>query len=580
MGIVDDDVERVRAAASIVDIVGQEVQLRRVGRAWVGLCPFHPEKSPSFNVRESTGRYRCFGCGASGDVITFVRERQQLDFVGAVEHLAGKVGIQLTYTTGGEGRERSHRKELVDAMRKAVAWYHQRLLTGADAGPARKYLRSRGIDGDVVRAFQIGWAPDDWDLMARTGGVQADALRETGLAFTNKRNRLQDTFRARILFPIFTDAGDPVAFGGRILPGSADPAKYKNSPETPIYAKSKMLYGLNWAKADIVAADQVIVCEGYTDVIGFHRAGLPRAVATCGTALTEDHVRLLTRFAKRVVLAFDADNAGQAAADRFYEWEKKYDIAVQVLQMPSGKDPADVASTAPQLLHDAVRDAQPFLGFRVQRVLRAGKPTTPEARARTAELAMSVVNEHPDTNVRSIYAGQVAAHVGLPAADLVALAKRGGTKVRVAAPAERKRPRESAEIVALSLLLHRWDEIAELLIEPLFADDVNLAAFRALGEANGDLVKALEVAEPEARDLLERLAVSDIEAEPATEARNLVAAATRREIDRIVADRDFAASGQLGYAKQLAEQLHDEQSGPAAAEQLLSWLLRRNEERA
>src|SRR5262249_401302 len=157
------------------------------------------------------------------------------------------------------------------------------------ARPAREYLRQRGLSGDVARTFRLGWAPDDWDVMSRGLGVPADVLRDTGLAFSNKAGRLQDSFRARVLCPIFTDSGDPVAFGGRILAGSTDAAKYKNSPETVIYAKSRTLYGLNWAKADIVAHNQVIVCEGYTDVIGFHRAGVKRAVATCGTALTEQH---------------------------------------------------------------------------------------------------------------------------------------------------------------------------------------------------------------------------------------------------------------------------------------------------
>ena len=162
-------------------------------------------------------------------------------------------------------------------------------------------------------------------------------LQDIGLAFRNKRNKMQDSFRARVMFPIFSESGEALAFGGRILPGSDDPAKYKNSAETAIYSKSKTLYGLNWAKADIAKADQVVVCEGYTDVIGFHRAGVPRAVATCGTALTEEHVRLLKRYASKVVLAFDADAAGQGAAERFYEWEQKHAVEVSVARAAAGE---------------------------------------------------------------------------------------------------------------------------------------------------------------------------------------------------------------------------------------------------
>ena len=214
--------------------------------------------------------------------------------------------------------------------------------------------RSRGLSGDVARTFKLGWAPDDWDALARHAGVDGELLRATGLAFHNRRNRMQDALRGRVLFPIFSDAGEAVAIGGRILPGSDDPAKYKNSPETPIYAKSKTLYGLNWAKADIATADQVVVCEGYTDVIGFHRVGVRRAVATCGTAFTEDHVRLLKRYASRVVLAFDADAAGQGAAERFYEWEQKYQVQVSVARLPGGEDPGDLVQRDPEALAAAV----------------------------------------------------------------------------------------------------------------------------------------------------------------------------------------------------------------------------------
>ncbi|MCO5332366.1 MAG: DNA primase, partial [Ilumatobacteraceae bacterium] len=353
MAIHEDDLERLRATVVLSDVVQGYVALRRVGRNWVGLCPFHAERTGSFNVRDETGRYRCFGCGAAGDVFKFVQEIEHVDFVTAVESLAAKAGIQLRYTSGGEGRDRQRRKQLIEAMHKAVDWYHERLLTGPDARAARDYLRRRGLAGDVARQFKLGYAPDDWDALCRDLGMPAEVLRDTGLGFTNKAGRMQDSFRARVMFPIFTDSGDPVAFGGRILPGSTDPAKYKNSSETPIYAKSKTLYGLNWAKAEIVTADQVIVCEGYTDVIGFHRSGLARAVATCGTALTEDHVRLMKRFASEVVLAFDADAAGQGAAQKFYEWEDKYQVRVRVAHFPDGKDPGDLAVSDPDALRHA-----------------------------------------------------------------------------------------------------------------------------------------------------------------------------------------------------------------------------------
>ncbi|MEX0846337.1 MAG: DNA primase [Ilumatobacteraceae bacterium] len=582
MAIVDDDLERLRATVSIADVVQQYVALKRVGRNWVGLCPFHGERSPSFNVREEMGRYRCFGCGAAGDVFTFVQEIEHVDFVTAVEQLAAKVGIQLNYTTGGESKERQRRKKLVEAMALAVDWYHERLLNSPDARQARDYLRRRGLAGDVARNFKLGWAPDDWDQLSSglaKAGLSSEVLREVGLGFTNKAGRMQDAFRGRVMFPIYTENGDPVAFGGRILPGSTDPAKYKNSSETPIYAKSKTLYGLNWAKADIVATDQVIVCEGYTDVIGFHRAGFRRAVATCGTALTEEHVRMMKRFASRVVLAFDADKAGQGAAERFYEWEEKYQVQVNVARFPDGKDPGELSVTDPDALRAAVDDAVPFLGFRLQRVLDGRPARSPEEKARMADQAMMVVNEHPNVNVRKLYAGQVATRVGLPVNDLVRVAERGGTaRVRIA-PSRQIGAPENAEFVAVSLLLQRWNDVADWLVEPLFADDVARRAFVALAETGGSLSLALDAADPEAREMLERAAVADLDADPFVEACNLIAAAVRRELSRSTGVLGDEAIRAITEARQQLELLDSPGTAQDAAGVLLGWLEERGEER-
>lgn len=587
MAIHEEDIERVRSGVSIVDVVQQYVALRKTGRNWVGLCPFHAEKSGSFNVREETARYKCFGCQAGGDVFKFVQEIEHVDFVAAVEKLASRAGITLRYTTGGEGRDRSRRKQLVLALEAAVDWYHQRLLESPDARAARDYLRSRGLAGDVARSFRIGWAPDDWDLLSRElrdRGFAPDVLHDTGLAFNNRSGRLQDSFRARVMFPIFTDTGDPVAFGGRILPGSTDPAKYKNSPETKVYMKSKTLYGLNWAKNDIVAQDQVIICEGYTDVIGFHRSGVTRAVATCGTALTEEHVRILKRFANRVVLAFDADAAGQGAAEKFYEWERKYQVQVSVARFPDGKDPGDLASSDPGALAVAIEEAMPFLGFRIDRVVAGAPLRSPEDRARVAARALEVINEHPDVNVRKLYAGEVAVRIGIPVADLARQAetRRSApsvepTDVRIAPV-----PEFNAEFAAVALLIQRWDDIAPWLIEDLFASEASRRAFMALAaaseaEAASVLDAALTAADPEVVELLERAAVADIEVAPSSVAFDLIAVAVRRRLaqrtrvsdpDEIRADRE---------ARQRLEELDAERTAQAAAEALLWWLAERSQ---
>ena len=229
----------------------------------------------------------------------------------------------------------------------------------------------------------------------RGAGIGEDMLVGAGLAYRSQADRLIDSFRARLLFPIFDVAGRPVGLGGRVLPGASGP-KYKNTQSTPLYDKSRVLYGLNWAKGAIVERSQVVVCEGYTDVIGLHRAGVTEAVATCGTALAEGHVRLLTGFSRRIVLAYDADAAGRGAAERFYEWERRFEADISVVALPAGTDPADLAQTDPERLRQAVVDARPYLGFRLDRLFVQADLRNPEGRARAAETALGLISEHPD----------------------------------------------------------------------------------------------------------------------------------------------------------------------------------------
>ncbi len=582
MGIADDDIDKIRSTVSIVDTVQNYVALKKRGRNWVGLCPFHAEKSGSFNVSEEMAFFKCFGCDKGGDIFTFIQEIEHTDFPGAVELLAGKAGISLNYTSTGQSKERAQRKKLTAAMGDAVEWYHERLLKDPDARAARDYLRARGLGGDIARQFKLGWAPDDWDRLSRELGHSADVLHSVGLAFRNRRNRMQDAFRARVMFPILSESGEALAFGGRILPGSDDPAKYKNSSETPIYTKSRTLYGLNWAKADASKVDQIVVCEGYTDVIGFHQAGVPRAVATCGTALTEEHVRLLKRYASRVVLSFDADAAGQGAAERFYEWEEKHQVEVSVARLPAGKDPGDLARSDPAALAAAVDDPVPFLRFRLNRETSRLPRDSAEHKVRYANRALEVVNEHPNPDVRAIYAGEIAAHVGLSVEEFTRRAReRKQRPIEVPTHSRRRAPMENAEFAALVLLVQSWDSIAEWLIEALFEDDANRMAFLALAEA-GNLTAALEIAAPDARDVLERAAMADLELDAGVEARSLIAAATRRElkqrawmVDAASLEEDRAANLDL---RALVETDRDRALG--AAESLLGWLHRRTEERS
>jgi DNA primase len=607
MAIPDEDVAQVRSATDIVALIGEFTPLKRVGRRWVGLCPFHSEKSGSFSVNGEEGLYYCFGCQASGDAITFLRNIEALDFVEAVERLAARAGIAVRHDAGGKDHfDREGRQALMDVMTKAVAFYHDELLSKPAGKRARQYLRSRGYDGEVVRQFNLGWAPESGSALVRALTGPSDLLVKAGLAHEGSHG-LRDAFRGRVIFPIFDPAGKAIALGGRILPGTAQGAgpKYRNSPETPVYSKRRTLYGLNWAKQAAVHSGEVIVCEGYTDVIGFFTAGLPRAVATCGTALTEDHFRLLGRFSKRVVLAFDADAAGQSAAARFYEWERRHELEVAVASLPPGSDPADLARTDPEVLRAAVVEARTFLGFRVDRALAGSEALPAEGRARAAEAALEMIAEHPNELVRDQYLVSVADRTRLDLEHLRPrlenLVKEGpkpkpadGTRKgrgdrssggrngseaggRSGAPSHDEEPawepdgdlawdsqpderppgrrnsrsgtsgrRSSGERAgrdALALAVHEPESVAGRLDECLFADQVQQAAFRSLLSAT-NLHEAIETSDDDAADLLRQLAVTEPDADPTQTMIALTRAAARVALTEIEADaRQAEATG-------------------------------------
>ncbi len=622
----------MRAATDLVALVSEHAALRQQGRRWVGLCPFHNEKTPSFSVNAEQGFYYCFGCHASGDAISFVREVDHVDFVDAVRFLADRAGVVLHESSEASG-DRKRLAELYDAVARAVQWYHERLLSAPDAGRARDYLRSRGYDGAVVRRFSLGWAPDGWDTLCQALRLPERVAVDSGLGFVNRAGRLQDAFRSRVLFPILDPSGRPVAIGGRVLPGAgagtgrAEP-KYKNSPETAIYVKRRTLYALNWAKHDIVATGEIVVCEGYTDVIGCFQAGLPRAVATCGTALAEEHFRLLRNFGRRIVLAYDADQAGQSAIARVYEWERRHEVDVRVAALPDGADPADLARRDPDGLREAVAAAAPLLAFRVDRILRAQDLSTVEGRARAAEAAIGAVAEHPDNLVRDQYVMRVAdvtrveperlrerlaqgrdraappgaggrtdgprrdaGHAGRAGrpGEAVTGALRAGPSGRASgAPGgtAARRPHGSRPgLEALRLAVHRPELVADRLEEVLFPDDLQRRAFRVLA-STPTLQDAVAQAEPDVADLLRRLAVEEpilpevLHTDPADP---VVVLLVREGCRRALADRQ--AEGRLGHTalatlaeetvmvRRALEDLDDPVRRRDAADRLVAWLI-------
>ena len=598
MGILADDVARVREATDIVQLISATVALRKAGRRWQGLCPFHTEKTPSFSVNAEEGLYYCFGCRASGDAITFVRETEGLDFPASVELLAARANITLRYDSAGEAAQSGRRKKLTEAVEAAVEWYHERLLQHPDAGAARGYLRSRGLSGDEVRAFRLGWAPDAWDALSRALRKQApaDVLIDAGLAYRNSRGGLTDNFRRRVLFPVFDVRGDPVGFGGRILPGGDGPAgpKYKNTPESALYAKSRLLYGLNWAKDAIVRAGEegdvgeVIVCEGYTDVIGLRAAGLPQAVATCGTALTEHHVKTLSRFTKRIVLAFDADAAGSTAAERIYQWESDYALDVHVADLPEGSDPDDLARSSPDDLRRRVDEAEQFLRYRLQRTLARANMSTAQGRVRAADAALAVLDEHPSELVRDQFLMEVADRCALQPDRLretvtrfrdARRAGRGGAArsggeeaggVTVTGPAD---PTIGEQ--ALLLRIHASQEVPAWVTAGLFDSEVHRRIFAALSDG-ASLQDLHDVAEGEAAAVLARLAAWEPPENAAAVIGRLVYDAAAGRIAAM--PRTFRTTGDTELARRWAEaqltrdELRAGDWSPAVAERLVRLL--------
>jgi DNA primase len=422
-----DDIDKVRERTDLAELAAEVTKVKRSGRSVMAVCPFHQEKTPSLSIDPGRGLFHCFGCGKSGDVFGWVQETQGVDFVGALELLARRAGVALTEDPEARKR-RGQREQLIAAVAAAVDFYHERLRSGDDAGEARSYLRGRGYDGDVVSQFQLGYSPSEWNELAdhlKAAGVREDTMVTAGLASRSRTGRLVDRFRGRIMFPIYDLRGDPVGFGARLLEG--DGPKYLNSPETPIYHKSRLLYALNWSKSAIVRTGEAVVVEGYTDVIAFHIAGNPVAVATCGTALGEEHLDLLRRFTERVVLSFDADEAGAGAALRGFEKAIPGDLDLRVAALPEGRDPADIVMTGEtEALRKAVADSIPLLQFRLEQDLSRFDLHEAEARARAVRAVAPLIAQHPDPVVRHEYA--------------VMLSKRTGVDLDVVERAIRRRP--------------------------------------------------------------------------------------------------------------------------------------------
>ena len=371
--VTPESIERVRQAADMVEIVSAHTELRRRGTRWLGLCPFHDERTPSFSVNQIDKVYHCFGCGVGGDLFSFLEEKEGLDFRDAVEQLADRYNVELEFEQGGPDDERRRTRErLLELLAKTSTFYARYLWDSGEAASARSYLEKRGLGREVLEEFGVGYAPSAWDrvlMSARQAGFSEQELQASGLSQKGRQGGIYDRFRGRIMFPLRDARGRVLGFGARATRDNQQP-KYVNSSEGPVYRKGRQLFGLDLARTHIAKAGSVLVVEGYTDVLALHQAGFRNSVASMGTALTEEQLGELARLAREVVLAFDADRSGQEAMLRAQNAAAGRGVVLKVVRLPDDKDPCDLLVEAgPDSFKTRAGDAIPILEFQVEKAL-------------------------------------------------------------------------------------------------------------------------------------------------------------------------------------------------------------------
>jgi DNA primase len=435
--IRDEDIAAIRDRVSIDEVIGDQVALRSAGAGRMkGLCPFHDEKTPSFTVNTALGFYKCFGCGVSGDIITFVRETEHLDFADACEVLARRAGIELRREQGGSGPQQSgQRQRLLDAHSAAAAYFVAQLAS-PEAEIGRRFLRERGFDSAAWAHFGVGYAPNGWDhtLKAlRAKGFTDAELIAGGLVSQGQRGPI-DRFRGRLVWPIRDRKGDVIGFGARRLHDDDNGPKYLNTPETPLYRKSQVLYGVDLAKHDIATRGKAVVVEGYTDVMACHLAGETTAVATCGTAFGEEHVSVLRRLLMdqdelrgRVIFTFDGDEAGRHAALKAFEGEQKFVTQTFVAVQPDGLDPCELRQQHGDLaVRDLVASHIPLAEFAIRSTLSHHDLDLPEGRVQALAAAAPVVARLKDWSLRDEYARRLAGWLGMDEPGVLERVRAGG----------------------------------------------------------------------------------------------------------------------------------------------------------
>ena len=533
--IRDEDVSHIRHSSHIDDVVGDYVQLKNAGGGQKkGLCPFHDEKSPSFHVTPSKGFYHCFGCQTGGDVISFVMKIEHMSFTEAVERLADRMNYQLTYEDGPTRTGGSDRKRLLEANRLAALFYQEQLQQPGPAQVGREFLQSRGFDKDAAARFGVGYAPDEWDALSKhlkARGFTDAELELAGLTKEGQRGYI-DRFRNRLVWPIHEISGDVVGFGARRLSEADTGPKYLNTPETPIYKKSALLYGLEIAKKEIAKKRQVVVVEGYTDVMAAHLAGIETAVATCGTAFGDEHIRILRRllmdddaFRGEVIFTFDGDAAGQKAALRAFDDDQKFVSQTFVAVEERGLDPCDLRiKDGDAAVRDLIARRVPLFEFAIKSKLKLFNLATAEGRVSALKEFAPLIMKIRDKALRPEYVRALAGWIGI---DIELVREAVGRNNRESALGARTNVEKNSptyllerevvkSILQFSDISSTWRELA---VDD-FSDESLRVVFALISErpqALSDLTELMRELEPDGAALITELTVEPLRSAEATE---------------------------------------------------------------
>lgn len=480
--IPEETIQQVIAATDIVALVGRSVKLRKAGTNYLGLCPFHNERTPSFNVSPSRGTYHCFGCGAGGTAIRFVMEHDGMSFIEAVKRLADAAGIRIVeevWDANAEA-EAKQRALLLRANREAAEWFHLLLMKHQLAAPARDYLKARGINAEMAKRWQMGYAPEgkglyrEWAMQQK---LSEQALVEAGIFSVadqdenGRGGRAYPRWRHRLMFPIRNDNGDVIAFSGRLLEKKENTGKYVNSPETPVFSKSRVLFGFDKSKRFIAKADQAIICEGQIDMIMVFEAGLQNVVAGQGTAFTEHHAKMLKRVCNEVILCFDSDNAGREATEKAFRILSPQGISVRVAALPQGEDPDSlIRKEGADALRTIITDAPEFLEHQIRHLRASAKSESTVERVRMAEQVASAISIFSGVAQRITAVNKVAKLLEISEEQLNAMVKRAANDQKSGASQQRG-PNSTANVAdEAKKLLNSQNKTAVLLCQMALSD--------------------------------------------------------------------------------------------------------------